>query len=167
MTGSLNDWIAGFCATHAKAKEGKLDAAEQAAYLLARDQLAGALLAGQRLNLKPGENPRRALRVARGLQVELELPTGLVPAITQDISVGGISALVPSAPPVGTRVLYKLKLGRSVDPITGAAKVVAVVDAKGAARMSLMFEELAPTDRDRLEMVVFDGVVAQLNVRAR
>lgn len=165
MTGSLNDWIAGFCATHAKAKEGKLNAAEQAAYLQARDQLAAALLAGQRLNLKPGENPRRALRVARGLQVELELPSGLVPAITQDISVGGLSALVPAAPPVGTRILFKLKLGRNVDPVSGGAKVVAAIDAKGAARISLQFEELASADRDRVEMVVFDGVVAQLNIR--
>jgi hypothetical protein len=157
----LSEWISDFCALHARAKQGQLAPDEMSFYLSARVEIEGVLLVGQRLNLKPGDNPRRQIRIARAFPLELELPSGLVTALTQDISVGGLSALVSSPPPVGTRILYRLKLGRNVDPVTGAAKVVALVEGRGAMRMSLMFEELGPSERGRIELVVFDDIVAQ------
>ena len=90
--GSLSDWISAFRELHERARRGALTAAEQAAYRTGRDELARALLAAQRLTLKTGETPRQALRVARALQLELDLPTERQRSVTIDVSTGGFSA---------------------------------------------------------------------------
>ena len=72
---SLTEWLLTFRQLHEKARRGQLRDAELARYRAGRDELARALLAAQRLQLKPGETPRQALRVARALQLDLDLPT--------------------------------------------------------------------------------------------
>jgi hypothetical protein len=156
----LSDWIAGFCQLHERAKAGGLAPAEKTQYLSARDELAGALVTAQRLTLKDGETPRQAMRVARAMPVEMELAKGWVSALTQDVSVGGLSALVSASPPVGSRLQFRLKIGRGEEPLSGALRVVSVIEQKGAARLCASFEQLTPNHRERLEFMLFDNVVA-------
>ncbi len=66
----LGDWLQAFRQLHEKARRGPLRDQDLEAYRAGRDELARALLAAQRLALRPGETPRRALRVARAARVE-------------------------------------------------------------------------------------------------
>lgn len=160
---TLIDWLTQFSAVHQRAKSGALSPEEKAAYLRSRDELAEALLTAQRLNLKPGEAQRRSLRVAQALPVELDLPQGRVAAVTLDLSTGGFSALVSEAPATGSPVGFKLKLGRTLAPVLGRGKVVAVIPHKGSVRLGIMFEEVP--ERDRLEFVIVDAILRQYGVR--
>jgi hypothetical protein len=74
--GSLTEWLLGFRTLHEKARRGQLRDADAVRYRAGRDELARALLTAQCLQLKSGETPRRAMRVARALQVDLDLPAG-------------------------------------------------------------------------------------------
>ncbi len=79
---SLADWLAEFRGLHQRAASDQLSPPEWVAYRQGREELARALLAAQRLSLKPGETPRQALRVARALQdrqVAKALYPGLAP----------------------------------------------------------------------------------------
>ncbi len=162
---TLIEWLNGFAALHRRAKAGELGPEEKAHYVHLRDELAEALLTAQRLNLKPGEMMRRSLRVAQALSVELELPEGRTTALTLDISSGGFSALVSQAPEAGSSIGFTLKLGRTLAPVKGRGKVVATVPHKGSVRLGIMFETVAPADRDRLEFVIVDAILRQFGVR--
>jgi hypothetical protein len=162
---SLIEWLTQFAAVHRRAKAGELSPEEKAAYVRLRDELAEAMLTAQRLNLKPGEMMRRSLRVAQALSVELELPEGRVSALTLDLSTGGFSALVSTAPEPGSPVGFTLKLGRALEPVKGRGKVVAAVPHKGSVRLGIMFEVVAAADRDRLEFIIVDAILRQFGVR--
>ncbi len=88
----LAEWLREFRALHEKAHRGALTPDESAAYLAGRDELAGALISAQRLLVDATEPPRKALRVALALQVDLESSTSWVRAVTSTVSVGGFSA---------------------------------------------------------------------------
>jgi len=158
---SLAEWLRTFRAMHEKARRGQLASHEEAAYRSGRDELARALLAAQRLTLKPGETPRQALRVARALQVDLDLLTSKVRAISIDLSTGGFSCLLAKAPPLGDDVGFSLRLP-GADPLTGKARVADVKTLQGNVRVAFQFTGLDQQDRDRLELFVFDTVLAQL-----
>ncbi len=159
---TLKDWLVGFCDLHNKARVGQLDAAAKPAYLDARDQLATALLAAQRLTLKPGERPRQALRVLRAMKVELEFPSGPVSGLTQDFSSGGLSVMVPHAQPDATRARFSFKLSRAAEPVTGWAVVISSHTEHGSSRVSLRYAEIETNVREAIESAVFDEVVRQL-----
>jgi hypothetical protein len=159
--GSLAEWILAFRALHEKARRGNLRDAEAARYRVARDELARALLVAQRLQLKPGETARRALRVARALQVDLELVTSRQRAVTIDISTGGFSCLLPRGPALLDEVGFTLRLP-GADPLDGRATVQDVKALVGNVRVAFMFKAITDADRDRMEMFVFDTVLAQL-----
>lgn len=159
--GSLSDWIAAFRELHERARRGALTPSEAAAYRSGRDELARALLAAQRLTLKSGETPRQALRVARALQLELDLPTARERSVTIDLSTGGFSALLDKAPPVGDEFGVSLRLP-AADPVVCRARVTDVRPQAGHVRVAARFEGLPPADRERLELFVFDTVLAQL-----
>jgi hypothetical protein len=159
---TLVEWILSFRALHEKARRGKLQGAEVARYRSGRDELARALLVAQRLQLRPGETARRALRVSRALQVELELGTGQQRAVTIDLSTGGFSCLLPRAPALGDDVGFTLRIPL-IDPIVGRVGVQDVKPmAAGNVRVSFMFKTISDADRDRVELFVFDTVLAQL-----
>jgi hypothetical protein len=160
----MTEWIREFSALHAQAKAGTISADDRAVYLRAREELAEAMLLAQRLNMGAGQVARRSLRVAQALPVELELATGKVGAVTLDVSAGGFSTLVSEAPEKGERIVFKLKLGRSLEPISGGAKVVNVVPHKGSLRVGFMFEEMAASDKDRLELVIVDKILDQFGM---
>jgi hypothetical protein len=158
---SLSDWLAAFRDLHERARRGALTVGEQAAYRSGRDDLARALLAAQRLTLKSGETPRQALRVARALQIELDLPTSRERAVTVDLSTGGFSVLLPKAAPLGDEVGVSLRLP-AAEPLVCRARVTDVRPQAAYMRVAARFVDLPAPDRERLELFVFDTVLAQL-----
>jgi hypothetical protein len=160
---SLADWLKSFRELHEKARRGQLSKPEEASYRAGRDELARALLTAQRLTVKPGETPRQALRVARALQVDLDLLTSSARAITIDLSTGGFSCLLAKAPPVGDEVGFSLRIPAS-EPLKGKVRVADLKPQQGNVRVSFQFRGLESVEKERLELFVFDTVLAQLAV---
>jgi hypothetical protein len=158
---SLAEWLSTFRDMHEKARRGQLSPREGAVYRAGRDELARALLAAQRLTVKPGETPRQALRVSRALQVELDLPTAHVKAVTIDISTGGFSTLLSKAPSLGEEIRFSIRMPAS-EPLAGQCRVTDVKAQTGNVRVSAQFVGMSGEDRERLEVFVFDTVLAQL-----
>jgi hypothetical protein len=158
---SLAEWLRTFRELHEGARQGKLDPRQEANYRAGRDELARALLAAQRLTLKPGETPRQALRVARALQVDLDLLPSSVRAITVDLSTGGFSCLLAKAPPLGDDVRFSLRIP-GAEPLAGHARVADVKALQGNVRAAFQVSGLDANDRERLELFVFDTVLSQL-----
>jgi hypothetical protein len=158
---SLTDWLLGFRQLHEKARRGQLRDSELARYRTGRDELARALLAAQRLQLKEHETPRRALRVARALQVDLDLGTSRERAISIDISTGGFSCLLAKAPPLGEEVGFSLRIP-AAEALAGRARVQDVKVQPGNARIAFAFVNLSDAEKERIELFVFDTVLAQL-----
>ncbi len=159
---SLAEWLKGFRELHERARVGKLSQADQDAYRAARDELARALLNAQRLTVKPGETPRQQLRVARALQVDLDLITSKARAITIDLSTGGFACLLAKAPPTGEEVSFSLRFPGS-EALIGKVRVADVKPQQGNVRVSFQFSGLDPGERERMELFVFDTVLAQLS----
>jgi hypothetical protein len=158
---SLAEWLSTFRDLHERARRSQLNPREEAVYKAGRDELARALLAAQRLTVKPGETPRSALRVSRALQVDLDLPTAHQKAVTIDMSTGGFSTLLSKAPSLGDEVGFSLRMPVSA-PLTGKCRVTDVKAQTGNVRVSFQFTGLSPEERERLEVFVFDTVLAQL-----
>jgi hypothetical protein len=158
---SLTEWLLGFRQLHERARSGRLGGADLARYHTGRDELARALLAAQKLQLRTGEVPRRALRVARALQVDLDFATSVVRAVTSDVSTGGFSCLLAKAPSLGEEARFALRMP-AAQPLTGTARVQDVRPNQGNVRVSFAFGALSEDDRERVEMFVFDTVLAQI-----
>lgn len=158
---SLAEWIRGFKALHEKARAGKLSKAEADTYRGARDELARALLGAQRLTVKPGETPRQALRVARALQVDLDLLTSNVRAITIDLSTGGFACLLAKAPPGGDEIGFSLRIP-GAEPLVGRVRVADIKPQQGNVRVSFQFVGVSGEDKERVELFVFDTVLQQM-----
>lgn len=158
---SLAEWLTTFRDMHERARRAQLNPREAAVYKAGRDELARALLAAQRLTVKPGETPRQALRVSRALQVELDMPTSHQKAVTIDVSTGGFSTLLSRAPALGEEVHYSLRMPAS-EPLAGQCRVTDVKAQPGNVRVAFQFTGLSAADRERLEVFVFDTVLAQL-----
>lgn len=157
----LAQWLTTFKALHEKAKRGALDAAEQRDYLGGREELARALVAAQRLTLQPGQSPRHALRVARALQVDLESPVRKDRLTTFDLSLGGFSALLARAPMSDEALTATLRLP-GAEPLVTSVTVAGMKVQPGNVRVSFAFSRLEGPAAERLEVAVFDAVLAQL-----
>jgi hypothetical protein len=160
---SLAQWLLDFRSLHDRARKGQLRDAELAKYRSGRDELARALLGAQRLALKPGETPRRALRVARALQADLDIVTSRVRAMTIDISTGGFSCPLTRAPPLGDEVGFTLRLP-GAEPLAGKARVQDAKPREGNVRVSFMFTSLSEAEHERMELFVFDTVLSQIAI---
>lgn len=158
---SLAEWLSTFRDMHERARRGQLNPREASVYRAGRDELARALLAAQRLTVKPGETPRAALRVSRALQIDMDLPTTHLKAVTIDVSTGGFSTLVSKAPSLGEEIRFSLRMPAS-EPLAGQCRVTDVKAQAGNVRVSFQFVGLSAEDRERLEVFVFDTVLAQL-----
>jgi len=158
---TLAEWMRGFRDLHRRARGGKLSASELETYRAARDELARALLGAQRLTVKPGETPRKSLRVARALQVDLDLLTSSARAITIDLSTGGFACLLAKPPPLGDEFGFSLRIPGS-EPLSGRVRVADVKPQQGNVRVSFQFSGLPEEDRERIEMFVFDTVLGQI-----
>ena len=158
---TLSAWLAAFSAMHDRAKQGALDAAERAEYLGACEELAEALMLAQHATPRPGQELRKSMRVAQALPVELTTGQGHFAAITLDISEGGFSTILPDAPEVGSRVQFRLKLGRGRDPVGGIGRVANAVPQNGSVRVGLRFEEVSQREREQLGYLIVDAVLRQ------
>lgn len=157
----LGEWLRGFRELHAKAKKGTLGGRDLAHYQAARDELARALLAAQHVALQAGQRPRRVLRVARALQADLEFHDGDERATTLDVSTGGFSALLASPPRPDDEVKVSLRIPGG-EPLRCRCRVLEVKQQVGNVRASFAFARLDEAETERLEMFVFDAVLAQL-----
>jgi hypothetical protein len=157
----LGEWLKEFRALHEQAKKGALKGATLTAYRSGRDELARALLVAQRIAVPPGQAPRKALRVSRALQADLEFVDGSVRAMTVDVSPGGFGALLPRPPKVGEELKVSLRIPGG-EPLRAEARVVEAKPLAGSARASFQLMGLDEADAERLELLVFDTVLAQL-----
>ncbi len=157
----LLEWLRAFKALHDRAKKGALTGAELATYHAGRDELARALLAAQRVSLQKGMKPRRALRVARALQADLELHDGNVRGLTLELSTGGFSLLMERPPKVGDELTVALRIPGG-EPLRSRARVCEVRPGDGNARVGFELLALDAADAERLELFVFDVLLTQL-----
>src|SRR5512145_1565198 len=146
---SLAEWLTTFRDMHERARRAQLNPREAAVYRAGRDELARALLAAQRLTVKPGETPRQALRVSRALQVELDMPASRQKAVTIDVSTGGFSTLLTKAPPLGDELRFSLRLPAS-ESLAGSCRVTDVKAQTGNVRVAFQFVGLSAEERERL-----------------
>jgi hypothetical protein len=158
---SLAEWMKNFRDLHEKVRGGKLGKNELESYRAQRDELARALLSAQRLTVKPGETPRATLRVARALQVDLDMITATARAITIDLCTGGFACLLAKAPSMGDEIGFSLRLPGG-EPLKGKVRVADVKPQQGNVRASFQFAGLTAEDRERVEMFVFDTVLSQI-----
>ncbi len=158
---ALADWLRVFRTLHEKAKKGELTGTDADDYRAGCDELARALIAAQRLTLKPGETPRHALRVARALQVDIETKVSHVRATTIDLCVGGFSVLLAKAPPANEEQTATLRMP-GADPIAATVLPGDVKQQPGTVRVSWMFKKLPDAEKQRLEMLVMDTALSQL-----
>ena len=159
----LASWLASFKALHQKAKQEQLSDEERLSYQAARDELAAALLAAQRVQAKPGQSPRKALRAARALQVGIERDGESFRALTLDLSAGGFGALFARTPPIGEKLKATLKLPGG-ESVTSDARIVGVVPQGGSSRVACSFEGISAEDQEKLELLVFDTVLEQMKL---
>lgn len=158
---ALADWLRVFRTVHEKAKKGELGGSDAEDYRAGCDELARALMAAQRLPVKPGEPARHQLRVARALQVDLETPVSHVRATTIDVSVAGFSVLLAKPPPAGEEQTATLR-------IPGGEPVIAGVlpgewkQQPGTVRVAFAYRKLPDGEKKRLEQLVIDTALSQL-----
>jgi hypothetical protein len=157
----LQHWLTTFRELHEKARNGALAGAEVRDYQERRRELAHAMLAAQDLTRPPGHAPRQSMRVARALQVELQTSSGRERLTTFDISVGGFSAPMASAPVLGASLAATVRLPGGVDPLQATVKVVGAQAQSGSVRVSFSFAKLEGADAERLEFALIDMVLAQ------
>lgn len=160
----LAEWLSAFRMQHAAARQGQLPARDLADYRARREELARALLVAQHLTLRPGEVARRALRVARALQADLQGGDYKQRAVTSDLSSGGFSALLGAAPGRAAELSCQLRLPGQ-EPVKCRVRVVDVKPLEGSMRVAFAFVDLPEADRERIEMLVFDTVLDQLAQR--
>jgi hypothetical protein len=156
------DWISDFAKLHEKAKKTMLDGEELKLYCSGRDELTRAMLVAQGLTAKAGETPRQFLRVARTVPIALELPTGLVHALTIDIGRGGFAATLDKAPPETESVPFTLTLPAGRAPVFGRCKLVTAARQQGNVGAGFAFQDLSEADADRIESFVLDAVIKRL-----
>jgi hypothetical protein len=158
---ALADWLRVFRTVHDKAKAGGLAPKDLEDYRAGCDELARALMAAQRLPLRPGEPPRHQLRVARALQVDLETPLSRVRAMTVDVSVAGFSVLAAKAPPAGEEQTATVRVPGG-EPVVATVVPAELKQQPGTVRVSFTFKKLADAERQRLELLVIDTALSQL-----
>jgi hypothetical protein len=158
---TLAEWLSGFRSLHEKARRRMLGHGEEQTYRAGRDELDRALLAAQRLTVKSGQTARQSLRVARALQIDVDLPTARERAVTVDLSAGGFSTLLDKAPPLGDVVGISLRLP-AAEPLVCKARITDVRAQASNVRVAGAFVGLSDEERERLELFLFDCVLAQL-----
>ncbi len=158
---SFADWLRVFRSVHAEARRGALSPEALREYREARNELARALLAAQHVALEPGVQPRRTLRAARALQADLAFFDGTLRIATRSISSGGFAAMLAKAPKLGEEVRVTLRLPGEA-PLQCDARVVETKAQAGSALVSFQWAGIQDEDAERLESVVFDAVLEQL-----
>jgi hypothetical protein len=158
---NLAQWVSAFKALHEKAKAGPISDAEALDYRAGRDALARALVAAQGLTRQPGQAPREALRVACVLQVELESRVRSERLATSELSPGGFSARMARAPAPDEELTATMRVP-GVEPVVARVRVAGAKVQQGSVLVSFAFMKLEGASAERLEMAIFDVVLAQM-----
>jgi hypothetical protein len=150
---------------HDKAKRGTLTAAERPEYEQSRRELGRLLLVAQQMS-RSGQTLRNQFRVAQLIKIEVDMG-GSAPEKTStiDLAGGGFAVLLPAMMRVGRVARFTLHLpamnGSGKVPISGTAKVASCRAQGNLHRVSFSFDTLEPNDREQLEMVIVDSVLAR------
>jgi hypothetical protein len=155
----LSGWLRDFRELHERARKGALKLGEESTYQASRDELSRAMLAAQKLTLKPGETARRALRVSRALQLDLEVGGTSQRTVTLDISTGGFATLMAMPPVLGDLMEVTLRLP-GAEKLTCQARIVEVKPLTGSTRVAARFVDLSKSSLERLEILIVDTVLA-------
>jgi hypothetical protein len=158
----LQAWISTFTQLHEKAKKNALSGDDLKTYQTGRDELARAMVAVQGQVLKDGENPRQALKVARAAQIDLDLASGRVRAMTMEITRDWFSVLIEKPPSVTESVGFSLRIPGAAEPLLGRCKLLDISKRQGTVCARFAFKDLTPEKVEKVEMLVFDSVVDQL-----
>jgi PilZ domain len=156
--GGLAEWLRSFRDLHERARQGVLRPGEESSYHSLRDELARAMLAAQKLTRTPGDPPRRALRVARALQLDVEVGGVRERTVTLDLSTGGFSAMLARPPALGELVGITLRLP-AAESLACRARVTDVKPLSGSVRIAAQFADLPAADLERLEVFIIDTVL--------
>jgi hypothetical protein len=157
----LADWLRVFRSLHERAKKNELKGLDADDYRAGCDELARALMAAQKLALKPGEVPRHTLRVPRALQVTLDNKVNIHRAITVELSVAGFSVLLAKSPPHGEEFTATIRLP-GTEPVTATVTTGDAKQMAGTQRVSFLFGKLPDPVRAQLEMLVIDTALQSL-----
>jgi hypothetical protein len=157
----LADWLRVFRSLHERAKKHELKGTDAEDYRAGCDELARALIAAQKLSLKPGEAPRHVLRVARALQVTLESPVSNIRAMTVELSVAGFSTLLAKAPPPNEEQTASIRIP-GAEPIVASVMPGEAKQLGGSVRVAFHFKKLNDAAREQLEMLVIDTALSNL-----
>jgi hypothetical protein len=152
-------WIASFRALHQRVGRGEAGEEELRRHKAMREELAASLVASQGQEVPPGGQARKHFRVPQVFPVEVN---NVYRVVTKDISRSGFSAMINATLEVGQDVAYSLTLARGAPPITGRARVAAVTKLVGTSRIGFAIDSINEADGERLEMALFDAVLARL-----
>jgi hypothetical protein len=159
---SLADWLRMFRQLHEQAKKKELKGADVDDYRAGCEELARALIAAQKLTLKPGETARHVLRVPRALQLTIEGKVTSIRATTIEISVAGFSALLGKVPAHDDELTATLRVPGADKPLTAAVTAGEAKQLGGTVRVAFLFGKLPDDVRAQLEMLVIDTALAGL-----
>jgi c-di-GMP-binding flagellar brake protein YcgR len=126
--------------------------------------LAGALLQAQKIQPKPGEAARDALRVPRAVQVDLAMTAGRQKMLTRELGRGGFTAVVAYGPAPNERFEGTIRVPGQPDPVEIAVQVVSSRRAAGTCFVTFNFTRIDEAQRERLGHAVFDTALENLQV---
>lgn len=152
---SLTDWVIALRQLHKQAQQGKLPPDELRRYYEERDTLAKAILAAQRLRAAPSARGRQALRVARELNVEINIEGRRTQTRTLDLGAGGFAVMMAAPPRTGALVTFTLELEGS-KRVSGKARVLSLQRKGKPYRVAFRFEPLEAGEREDLNTTIFD-----------
>lgn len=155
-------WLSEFRVAHQKAKKDQLSPQERDRYLADRNELARAVLASQKIQIRAGQQPRTLLKASRVLPVEIEINGRMRALMTLEVSAEGFSALTGDTPANDRPVQFSLKVPTAREPVTGEAMLVQATKQMSSYRCQLRFEGLGEIARESIEMLVFDDLLDHL-----
>jgi hypothetical protein len=158
---SLGDWLNTFRRLHSRAVRGQLTASEGVNYYRGRNELARLLFGLQQLTLQPGQVPRQWIRICQPVQVDVELDSTRVQALTVDLGVGGFGTILTQEPVINGTARYVLHLP-SVEPLSGQATIMEAKPSDVGYRTAFSFHPLSDKERERLEFFIFDIVLERV-----
>ena len=152
-------WIAQFRALHQRVSSGQATEAELQQHKAMREELARSLLVAQGQSVPPGSPARKHFRVPQVFPIEVN---NIYRAVTKDISRAGFSTVINGSLQVGDEVTFSLTVARGAEPITGRAHVAQVTKQPGSSRLGFAIDSMSDADAERLEMALFDSVLARV-----
>ena len=137
-----------------------LEDAERREFEKLRRGLSDGYALAQRLTLPPGQLQRRSRRVAHLLKATVRGHGFTETTATMNLSSGGFAALLAEAHTRGEHVEFTLhtRLGQ----LEGRARVVSAVRRERSWLTSFAIDEMRDTDRNALDELVLEQVVAAL-----